>query len=132
MINQPQIATGSPKRAAPYRTDRNNNPTCFSTDVAAQAKFVIGIHYVHGDAFPDDPGLFTAKLLGNPIELTIRVIDALGFVTLLKRPRWSYIILPKFVWDDLFTGMKRDVIGYMYQCEGGTAMISLFPNYGKF
>jgi hypothetical protein len=115
-----------------FRTDRNRNPTAFSVDVARQAGLTLGKDYVNGTAFPDDPGMFTACLLGDPIQITIRVIDALGFVTFLNTPgtaRWSYIILPKFVWDGLFPARKRDVIGFMYRHEGGTAMISLFPNY---
>jgi hypothetical protein len=116
-----------------YRTDRNRNPTAFSVDVARQAGLVFGKDYVNGSVFPDDPGLFTAHLLGDPIQLTIRVIDALGFVTFHRAPnvaRWSYINMPKFVWDGLFSGRKRDVIGFMYECEGGTVMVPLFPNYG--
>jgi hypothetical protein len=40
-------------------------------------------------------------------------------------------MMPKFVWDSLTDRQKRDVIGIMYQEEGGTLMRPLFPNYGK-
>jgi len=115
-----------------FRTDTNRNPTAFTVDVARQAGLVFGKDYTNGTAFPNDPGLFTAHLLGDPIQLTIKVIDALGFVTFHHAPnvaRWSYIVIPKFVWDDLFAPEKRNIIGWMYRHEGGTAMVSLFPKY---
>jgi hypothetical protein len=115
-----------------FRTDINKNPTAFSVDVAHQAGLVLVKDYVNGSAFPDDPGMFTAHLLGDPIQITIRVIDALGFVTFRNAPgtaRWNYVILPMFIWRELSPPQKRDVIGFMYRHEGGTAMVSLFPNY---
>ena len=109
------------------RTDDNRNPTAFTTDIADQAGLRLGIDYDFGTPF--SIGLYTAKLLGNPIELTIQVINKLGFVTYLGKQRWVYINLPTFVWNSLFDSEKRDVIGFMYRNEGGTAMIPLFPNY---
>lgn len=109
--------------------DRNNNPTAFDTAVAYQAGLILNVNYQLGDEFATQPILYTAKLLGDPIQLTIRVIDNLGFVTLKGNLRWSYIAMPKFIWDSLFNAEKRDVIGWMYRREGGTKMISLFPNY---
>jgi len=113
------------------RADRNRNPTAFSSDVAAQAGLQLGRDYVHGDVFPNATALWTAKLLGDPIQLTINVIDKIGFVTRLGigNPRWVYINLPKFLWDSLLPPEKRDVIGFMYRHEGGSDMIPLFPKY---
>jgi hypothetical protein len=115
---------------AVLRTDANNNPAAFTTAIAAQAKLVHGVDYVEGDAFPAPSNLFTAKLLGDPVALTIRVIDAIGYQTHAGEPRWTYINLPKFVWAAMTPAQKRDVIGYHYQHEGGIAMRALFPNYG--
>lgn len=120
-----------------FRTDENNNPTAFTTAVAQQAGLKLGVDYQIGTAFPDEAFIAadavnymaTAKLLGDPIQITIRVIDALGFVTAAGNWRWSYIVMPKFAWNDLFNAEKRDVIGFMYKREGGTAMVHLFPNY---
>jgi hypothetical protein len=70
-------------------------------------------------------------VLGDPVPRTIQVIDKIGFYTELGSPRWTYIMMPKFVWDALSLDVKRDVIGYMYQREGGVTLQDLFPNYGK-
>jgi hypothetical protein len=115
-----------------FRTDLNNNPTAFTTDIAKQAGLVLGVDYEQGDSFQAGTmTLYTAKLLGDPIEITIRVLDSIGFYTKAGAMRWSYIGIPLFIWLDLTSVQMRDVIGFMYQREGGTAMLSLFPNYGK-
>jgi hypothetical protein len=113
------------------RTDDNNNPTALTTDLARQAGLKLGVDYVDGSPFPAPSTLKTAKLLGDPVAVTIRVIDAVGYFTRSGEPRWVYIALPKFVWDALSQDQKRDVIGYHYQHEGGSMMKKLFPNYGR-
>ncbi len=119
-----------------FRTDTHNNPTAFTTDVAADAHLKLGTDYTQGAPFDVPNGstfltLYTARLIGDPIALTIRVIDALSFATKIGTSRWGYIEMPKFTWDLLTAPQKRDVVGWMYQREGGTAMRHLFPNYGK-
>lgn len=117
------------------RTDYNRNPTAFTTAVAEQAGLKLGIDYEIGTSFygsvpfGDSNYMVTARILGDPIATTIRVINAMGFVTRIGNPRWLYINMPKFIWDSLFDSEKRDVIGFMYRYEGGSAMIPLFPNY---
>ena len=113
------------------RTDDNNNPAAFTTDIARQAGLVQGVDYEAGTPFPAPSTLVTAKLLGDPIEITIRVIDTIGYVTRQGVPRWTYINIPRFVWDGLDAATRRDVIGYHYKHEGGTAMRDLFPNYAR-
>ena len=113
------------------RTDENRNPAAFTTDLARQAGLKLGEDYTPGTPFPAPSTLVTAKLLGDPIETTIRLIDQVGYYTKQGNRRWEYIALPKFVWDALTTDQKRDVIGFHYQHEGGTAMRNLFPNWGK-
>lgn len=114
-----------------FRTDRNNNPAAFITDIARQAGLRQGIDFVDGDPFPPPSNLITAKLLGDPVALTIQVIDSIGYFTKAGTPRWAYISMPRFVWQSLSPDQKRDVVGYHYEREGGTAMRGLFPNYGK-
>ncbi len=113
------------------RTDRNNNPAAFTTDIAKQAGLVLGTDYVAGDPFPAPSMLVTAKLLGDPIAITIRVIDKIGYFTKAGQPRWIYAAIPKWLWNEMTADMKRDMIGYHYQHEGGTEMRGLFPNYGQ-
>jgi len=114
------------------RTDIHNNPTAFTTDIAAQTGLVSGRDYIKGNPFNiGNHTYYTAKLLGDPIDLTIKVIDHIGFYTIHGSQRWSYIGIPKFLWDALGLNSKRDVIGFMYQHEGGELMQNLFPNYGK-
>ncbi len=115
------------------RTDDHRNPTAFTTDVAKTAGLVEGIDYERGAPFSVEIGngqklvLYTAKLLLNPIETTLRVLDAAGFYTQHGQPRWIYIGIPKFIWDTLDRATKVKTIGFMYSHEGGTAMKSLFP-----
>jgi hypothetical protein len=113
------------------RTDEHNNPTAFTVNIAKQAKLREGIDYEQGNVFPDRPTFATARLLGDPILQTIKVIDALGFYTQAGIKRWDYIGMPKFIWLSLAAAEKRDVVGFMYQKEGGTLMRHLFPNYGS-
>jgi|SRR5579864_778720 len=108
------------------RADRNNNPAAITTDVAFQAGLIYGTDFEAGDPFPAPSTLVTARLLGYPIALTIRVIDAIGYYTHTGAPRWTYISMPKFVWDSLSTSLKTQVIGFHYAHEGGVAMIELF------
>ena len=113
------------------RTDDNRNPAAFTVDIAKQAGLVLGVDYEVGTPFPDGSPLHTAKLLGDPVQLTIRVIDAIGYTTAAGAARWSYINMPRFVWNALTPPQKRDVVGYHYQHEGGVEMKPLFPNSGR-
>ena len=116
------------------RIDRHNNPVAFTTDIAKQGKLILGDEYVQGDPFSiiNERGTtiktyYTAKLLGDPIALTIKVIDNIGFYTKGGyNPRWTYIGMPDFVWKSLTYDQKKKVIGYMYAKEGGTEMKGLF------
>jgi hypothetical protein len=111
------------------RTDDNNNPTAFTTAIAKEAGLILGTDYEQGTPFADGD-YYTAKLLGDPLAITIDVINAIGFRTASGNPRWLYINFPLFVWRNLTEDDKVDVIGWMYQQEGGTTMRNLFPNYG--
>lgn len=114
------------------RADRHNNPAAFTTAIASNAKLILGVDYSVGDSFTDN-GItyYTAKLLGDPLAITVRVINALGFRTAAGAWRWEYVRMPNFVWYGFTPDQKRDFIGYMYFNEGGTELRSLFPNYGK-
>lgn len=108
------------------RTDENNNPAAFTTDIAKQAGLVLNRDYVPGKPFPAPSKLVTAKLLGDPIALTIRVIDSITYYTKGGAQRWNYIAIPPFVWKALTPDLKRQVIAFHYQREGGTTMRGLF------
>jgi hypothetical protein len=114
------------------RTDKHNNPTAFTVDVARTAGLAIGIDYAIGDPFtvpgPHGPiTLYTARLLKDPIETTIRVIDTVGFYTHYGSVRWVYMAMPTWLWLQQTRAIKTRIIGEMYQHEGGTAMKNLFP-----
>ena len=114
------------------RTDSHNNPAAIITLLAAQAGLVLGTDYTVGDPFTIPGGqLFTARLIGDPIALTIRIITAVGYRTHAGAPRWTYICLPRFVWNGMTPDQQRDVIGYHYMNEAGTEMRGLFPKYGE-
>jgi hypothetical protein len=113
------------------RADRHNNPAAFTTDIAEEAGLIAGTDYTVGDSFVTQFGtLYTAKLLGDPVALTVRVIDTIGFKTRGGNWRWAYVRMPTFAWHEFSDGLKRDFIGWMYANEGGTELRSLFPNYG--
>jgi hypothetical protein len=107
------------------RTDRHNNPTAFTTEVAKQAGLVEGVDYTIGDAFPNNPNLKTAKLLGDPVGTTIKVIDKIGFYTPSGQPRWTYInqIPDAKNWSNLSYDQKAKVVAQMYQHEGGNGSL---------
>lgn len=63
------------------RTDRHANPTAFTTDIAKQAGLKEGVDYTTGDVFGDKGQYNTAKLIGDPVDTTIKVIDKIGFKT---------------------------------------------------
>jgi hypothetical protein len=108
-----------------FRTDRNNNPVAFTTDIAKQAGLVLDTDYTEGEPFAN--GRFhTAKLLGDPIEITIRVIDRIGFFTASGTQRWAYIALPNADWNKLSFFGKREIIHMMYHQEGGKELEHLF------
>lgn len=121
------VKTTGARLKTTMRTDEHNNPTAFTTDVAKAGGLVEGVDYVQGDPFKDNPHLFTARILLNPIEVTIRLIDRAGFYTKAGAQRWTYIAIPKWIWDGLTRDQKVRCIGDMYHHEGGTALRNLFP-----
>lgn len=111
-----------------YRTDLNNNPTAFTTDLAREAGLVENVEYSIGDPFTvGTTVLHTAKLLIDPIQTTIKVIDKIGFYTSAGQNRWAYMGMPKSIWDTLAEPQKIYIIAFMYRREVGTEMIHLFP-----
>jgi len=73
-----------------YRTDRHNNPTAFTTAIAKQAWLIEWVDYEVWDAFPNNPNMKTARLLWDPIDTTIRVIDKIWFKTRWWQDRRTY------------------------------------------
>ena len=110
-----------------FRTDRNNNPVAFTTDIAQQAGLKFTVDYEQGDPFQvGTETYYTAKLLGDPIALTMKVIDIVGFFTQKLQPRWTYLQLETALWKELNFSQKKFVISLMYLAEGGTEMKGLF------
>ncbi len=109
-----------------FRTDKHRNPCAITTDLAKQAGLKLGKEYEVGDPFPNVPQLTTAKFLGDPIAITLKVIDKVGFYTKDGRQRWSYIAIPKSLWDSLLITQQLKALAFMYQREGGTEMKNLF------
>jgi hypothetical protein len=122
---------GSDTKQAPktgMRTDRHNNPTAFTVNVAKTAGLVEGKDYTVGDPFPNNPKERTARLLGDPIATTIKVIDKIGFYTQSGKPRWTYVnsIPDAKNWNKLSYSQKKNVIKQMYSHEGGKALLNKF------
>lgn len=109
-----------------FRTDRNNNPTAFTTDLAVEGQLPPDEWY-KGDAFEaGGHTYYTAKLLKDPIDTTIKLIDRVGFYTTPPHQRWTYIGIPIDLWHSLTYEQKVKVIGFMYGQEGGMAMKHYF------
>lgn len=108
------------------RTDRHNNPAAFTTDVAKTAGLIPGVDYTVGDAFPNNPNLHTARLIGDPIGQTIKVIDRIGFYTQGGKPRWTYVSQLQGAnnWKNLNTAQKAQIIAQMYKHEGGSGILT--------
>lgn len=117
---------GKPQ-ASTMRTDRHNNPTAFTTDIAKLGGLKEGVDYVQGDSFSNGQ-YHTAKLLGDPVAATVKVIDKIGFYTASGKPRWTYVkdIPEAKNWNNLSYDQKKNVIAQMYQHEGGSALKQYF------
>lgn len=111
-----------------YRTDSHNNPTAFTTDLARQGGLEEGTDFITGDSFLSSSGktLFTARLLGDPIQITLKLISKVSFYTQSGLIRWIYIGMPPFVWNFLDPLSRIQVIEFMYHNEGGTKLQPLF------
>lgn len=102
-----------------FRTDRNDNPLAFTTDVAKMA-LKEGIDYIVGDSFIEEGHKFyTAKLIKDPISTCINLIDHIGFFTKFNHQRWIYIGIPKRLWDTFTHKQKLITVAEMYRREGG-------------
>jgi murein DD-endopeptidase MepM/ murein hydrolase activator NlpD len=135
-ISMPRTSLPTPQQSFPgisgitgkgMRTDRNNNPTAMTTDVAATAGLRPGIDYVKGDPFKGGDGhvYYTAKLLGNPLQTTIKAIDNMGFYTQSGKPRWTYTnqIAGINQWKNLNASQKVAIVKQMYHHEGGSGKL---------
>ncbi len=120
-------SVGNTSASTSMRTDRHNNPTAFTTDIAKLAGLKEGVDYTKGDSFSNGK-YFTAKLLGDPVAATIKVIDKIGFKTSSGGNRWSYTdsIPDTKRWNSLTYEQKKKVVAQMYQHEGGSALRKIF------
>lgn len=122
------------------RTERNNNPTAMTSDVAASLGLQNGVDYTQGDPFTTSTGqtLYTAKLNGSdPISATVQAFDKAAangvniFTTASGKPRWSYINLTNNQWDSMTPDQKKQTVEHMQNVEngpGGSAQPSYTPS----
>lgn len=109
------------------RTDRNNNPAAVTADIAKQAGLVSGKDYEQGDPFTVGTSTYyTAKFLGDPIALTLRIIDAIGYYTKNGTPRWTYMAIPKSLWNTFTALQRKQAVFEHYRNEGGTLLLHLW------
>lgn len=109
------------------RTERNNNPTAMTTDVAKSLWLVEWVDYTIWDPFTSGSGstLYTAKLLWDPVETTIKALDTAAstgrwaFYTSGWKQRWSHTAMSDQKWLSLSDEEKRNVILNMLQKEWG-------------
>lgn len=109
------------------RTDRHNNPAAFTTDVAKNGGLVEGVDYSVGDPFHIGPATYyTARLLGDPIAITIKLIDKATYYTKNGGIRWIYIAIPPDIWKSMSYEQKKMAIKFHYKNEGGEELKKLF------
>lgn len=108
------------------RTERNNNPTAMTTDVAKTLWLVEWVDYVKWDSFKTSTWtLYTAKLLWDPIETTIKALDTAvangknAFYTQSWWQRRSHTAMSNEQWKSLSDEQKRNVVLKMLQNEWG-------------
>ena len=110
------------------RTERNNNPTAMTTDMAKMLWWELGVDYEIWDSFVwgDWKTYYTAKLIWDPIETTIRLIDRWiengidPFYRANWQPRWSYmdkIWVNKDKWKRFTREQKEIAIKRMLEHE---------------
>lgn len=107
------------------RTDRHSNPTAMTTDVAKQWWLVEWVDYEKWDAFPNNPNIFTAKLLWNYVDNTIKVIDNIWFKTKSGKSRRTYtdsLWLTNESWSKMSYSEKVAAVQKMYKQEGGSKL----------
>ena len=109
------------------RTERHNNPTAMTTDVAKTLWLVEWVDYTKWDPFVTSTWatLYTANFLWDPIETTIKALDTAianwkkAFYTDKWGQRWSHTAMSNDEWNKLSTEEKRNVVLSMLQREWG-------------
>lgn len=109
------------------RTDRHNNPTAMTTDVAKTLGLKEGVDYTKGDPFKSgDTTLYTANLIGDGIQTTIKGLDNAAnskdkqaFYTGSGNQRWVHTAMTDQAWLGLSPEQKKNIVLQMYQKEGG-------------
>jgi hypothetical protein len=109
------------------RTDRHNNPTAMTTDVAKTLGLKEGVDYTVGDPFQaGDTTLYTANLLGDGVQTTVKALDLAAkdkskqaFYTNSGNQRWSHTAVSDESWNRMTNQQKTDLVLEMYQKEGG-------------
>ena len=107
------------------RTERNNNPTAMTTDVAKSLGAVEWVDYIQWDSFKSGnwATLYTARLLWDPVETTIRIFDNAAskwipiFYTQKWAQRWSHTAMSNEQWMSLSKEKKKEIIAAMLQRE---------------
>lgn len=134
---------GGTPTATGMRTDRNNNPTAMTTAVAKSLGLVEGVDYQNTKDTFGGGQFATAKLLGNPVQTTIKGLDLAAsrsaadkaksggaFATASGGKRWSYATPTDQQWLAMTPAQKVAAVQKMYHQEGGTQLASAFNTTG--
>lgn len=109
------------------RTDRHNNPIAVTTAVCRESNLVAGKDYEEGDPFTvGNLTLYTARFLGDPIQLSLRVLDSATYFTHHGTPRWTYMCITPKLWKSFSDTQRKLTVAEHYQHESGTEMKGLF------
>jgi hypothetical protein len=112
-----------------FRTDRHNNPTAMTTDVAATLGLQEGVDYTQGDSFGNGK-YYTAKLTGDGVETTIKGLDSAiakgisPFYTQSGGQRWTHTAISNEDWQNMSHDEKKETVLDMYKKEGGSGVFN--------
>ena len=112
---------------ASMRTERNNNPTAMTSDVARSLWWVEGVDYEVWDSWTNSKGqtYYTARLIGDPIQKTIELLDRAAeswrwaFYTKAGWQRWTYTAMSDAQWLALDYDEKVNKVLDMLKHEWG-------------
>ena len=129
------------------RTDRNNNPTAFTVGslIANKTGLVEGVDYEVGDQFADGSNNYTARFLGDPVEVTIKAFDNMAsqwipvhsgrsYFVVYNPEKWTFWTtanrdveapnkITAEVWKWLTDGQKIQVVDAIYKREWGNGSL---------
>jgi hypothetical protein len=117
--------TSSASSQSKMRTERNNNPTAMTTDYAKMMWLELWVDYEIWDSFIGGDGktYYTAKFIGDPIEMSIKAFDRWAANNVFANEWWVlwhwHLWISNQQWLNMTDWEKREVINKILKKEWG-------------